>query len=109
MVIMETLIERTKRLRNEEATQNDAVDPREQAIIDSHTSKVPSDDFLLQRTAKARANSEIEGRRQSRAYAEAAPSEIADPVREMLNNLDDRWRVLGIMQDDSRTEKSCSG
>ena len=95
---METLIDRTKRLRNQEATSNDAVDPREQAIIDSHTSKVPSDDFLLQRTAKARANSEIEGRRQSRAYAEAAPSEIADPVREMLNNLDDRWRVLGIMR-----------
>ena len=72
-------------------------DGREQAIADSYTSKVPQGG-LAERVAKAAADNDIETRRRQRSYAEQAPPEVVAPVREMLSNLGDRRKVLGILR-----------
>lgn len=96
----ETLIERIHRLDKHNAWQKKAeagqVDEREQAVIDRNASE--SSSSLLQKTARAMAKIEIDARRQQRAYADQASGEINAPVREMLSNLGDRRKVLGIMR-----------
>ena len=69
------------------------VNDREKAIIDRHKSELPSGS-LMQKIALGGASIEIDTRRQQRAYAEKAPSEMAAPVKEMLSNLGDRGKVL---------------
>lgn len=72
-------------------------DGREQVIADGYTSKVPQGG-LAERVARAAADNDIEARRQQRSYAEQAPPEAVAPVKEILTNLGDRRKVLGILR-----------
>jgi len=95
--------DRIKRAEQQIATTNDSgavamqVDPREQAIVDRYKSKSPGGSYM-QRIAEAEASAEIEARKQQRAYAEQAPLNVTQPAREMISNLGDRNKVLGVLR-----------
>lgn len=75
----------------------DIVGEREQAIIDRNKSEFGKGS-ILQRIAQGKANAEIAARQQQRDYAEQAPPEMAEPVRDMLSNLGNRARVLEVLR-----------
>jgi len=93
---METLAERTKRAKDELASV-DSIKAREQAIVDRHASTAPLGS-LARRTAEAKAELEIEARRNQRSVAEKAPPEIVAPTKEMLSNLGSRGNVLEVLR-----------
>lgn len=81
-----------------DAGQGDGqVSEREQAVIDKYRSKFGKGS-LSQSLAESFADIEIDTRRQQRAYAEQAPPEMAEPVKEMLSNLGDRQQVLSVIR-----------
>jgi hypothetical protein len=100
---MGTLTDRIRLVGQQSAVPSEAgagvgqINAREQAIIDRHKSKARGES-LFQRLAAADAQAEIDARRQQRAYAEQAPPEIAEPVREMLSSTTDRARMLGALR-----------
>jgi hypothetical protein len=77
------------------------ISEREQAIIDRHKQDaLPGS--IMQGIARARAQREIDTRQQQRAYAEQAPSTLAqitvEPTREMLSSMGDRAKVLDTVR-----------